>query len=164
MRRFESSRDPVFGPGPTTIATSCKFSNDDFQLGSFSTPDDTLRSHHFSQRLPAVSSAAVDRENHSAVVWRIGGRVERGHAVLPTGTAGRVWVRPFPDPKAKGARTNGGPRGIAAGKLRAVADSSVAVVETAGSGGSDAAHPAAVGRDHRAAVFSAVVDQSVVAG
>ena len=52
-----------------------------------------LRRHHFPERLPAVSGAAADRQDHSAVVRRIGRGVERRDAVFPACAAGRIRVR-----------------------------------------------------------------------
>src|SRR5436189_4752977 len=47
-----------------------------------------LRCHYISERFPAVPGSADDRQVHSAVVWRVGGGVERGVAVLPVAAFG----------------------------------------------------------------------------
>ena len=53
----------------------------------------SLRLHNFSKRVSAVRRAADDRQNHPALVRRIGGGVEHLPAVFPSGLAGRLPVR-----------------------------------------------------------------------
>src|SRR5580698_5508295 len=105
-------------PGPTITATSFKSSND------------SLRLHYFSERVPAVPGAAVDRQDHTAVVRRVGRGVECGDAVLSTGAAGRLRIRALRHPPPESQSPVDGSRGLAGRELRAAADSPFAALET----------------------------------
>src|ERR1700731_3661703 len=103
--------------GPTTSVISLPSSNTGRKI------NDSLRHYHFSERLPAVSSAAAHRQDDSAVVRRLGGSVERQHALLPTAVARGIRVRAHLHPLSETAHADAGACGAAAGELRAAADS-----------------------------------------
>src|ERR1039458_361154 len=73
-----------------------------------------IRSDSVGERLSAVPGATDYCQDHSAVVWRVGGGVDRVPAVLPDGAAAGIHLRARSGSLFRTASANGDPRGPAA--------------------------------------------------
>src|SRR5579885_1755022 len=122
--------------------------------------NDRLRRYHLPERVPAVSGAAPDRENHFALVRRIGCGMGRGAAVFSARPARRLCVFARIDSLRKTQGADVRSCRAALSKLSFAAYPALAFLETVRSRRSDDAHPVAAGRYRRPAVFSAFLHQS----
>src|ERR1039458_9565877 len=125
-----------------------------------------IRTDNRGERLSAVPGAADYCQNHSALVWRVGGGVDRVPAVLPDGAAAGIHLRARSGSLFRTASANRDPRGPAArervpGPAHYI---SARVDETATRGRPYSGNSGAAGRDRGAAVFHALDHRAAAAG
>ena len=65
----------------------------------------TVRLYNLPERIPAIPGPATHRQNDSAVVRRLGGRVDRLRAVLPTAASARIPLCALVDPLSAAQET-----------------------------------------------------------
>src|SRR5581483_8507397 len=123
-----------------------------------------VRHHRLSLGVPALPSPAAGREDHPAVVRRIGRRVDRVHAVLPGAAAPRLLLRARRDTLADVAAAEDRP--LAAARRGARRDAALGErgVEAARGRGPDAAHPGTARRDDRPSLSGPLDDGAAGAG
>ena len=125
---------------------------------------DSLRTDNRGERLPVVSGSAGHRQDHSAVVRRLGGRVDRVHAVLSDGAAAGVSLCPCAGALSQTANANAGSRGPAAGERAGASGVPQRIVETIERRRAHAADSGIAGDDGGAPLFSAVHHRAAATG